>query len=333
MTDPHAKRAQRLLRCYPPAWRERYGEEFTQLLIDDIAERPRSLTRTADVVRSGLLARLAGAGLTGDALEAEQRLRAGLAALGVAVGAFLAFGVSIWSQLAIDWQWSAPDAPATKTAMVVMWGAVVALMVLAVLAAIPLVWAVGRAFVSGQGRPLLLPVATVVLGLAVLLVGSVHFGQGWPGTGGHPWDGRDIVPDSAARVLWAATLWVTSYWAHPGALGSFPATEVAWMAVSPIALLAVFAGVATILRRLPLSRRALRYESWIGMATVVAMAVFLSGAGTWLISGSPGPRALFRVGAIHWICLALMAAALLLAFRAAQRIFAATTEVLSKEEP
>ena len=56
MSDPHAKRAQRLLRCYPSAWRARYGQEFTQLLIDDMSERPRSMTRTADVVRSGLLA-------------------------------------------------------------------------------------------------------------------------------------------------------------------------------------------------------------------------------------------------------------------------------------
>jgi hypothetical protein len=326
MTDPRgqtAKRAQRLLRCYPRAWRERYGAEFTQLLIDDITERPRSLRRTADVVRSGLLARLAGAGLTGDALDPQQQLRAGLAALGVALSAFLAVGISIWSQLAIDWQWSAPAAPATRTAMVVMWGAVIAFVILFVLAAVPLVWSLGRAFASGRARGLLLPAASVALGLVVLIAGSVHFGHGWPGTGGHPWDGRDVVPDPVARFAWAATLWVSSYWAHPGALGSFPAAEIVWMVVSPIALLAVFVGVAKILRRLPLSTRALRYESWIGVATVLAMAGFLAGTGSWLISGEPGPRALYRVGAIHWVSMALMTATLVLGFRAAQRALAA----------
>jgi hypothetical protein len=207
--------------------------------------------------------------------------------------------------------------------MVVMWGAVVAFVVFALLAAVPVVWSLGRAFATGDARGLRIPAALVALGLMVLIAGSVHFGHGWPGTGGHPWDGRDIVPDPVARFAWAATLWVTSYWAHPGALGSFPVIEVAWMAVSPIALLATVIGTVKLLRRLPLSTRALRYESWIGMAAVLAMAVFMAGTATWLVSGEPGPRALYRVGAIHWVSMALMAAALVLGFRAAERALAA----------
>jgi hypothetical protein len=56
-------RAERLIRWYPKAWRSRYGEEFAELLIDDITERPRSTARTLDVARGGILARLAAAGL------------------------------------------------------------------------------------------------------------------------------------------------------------------------------------------------------------------------------------------------------------------------------
>ena len=63
--DPAAQRAARLLRWYPKAWRSRYGEEFTELLISDIDERPRSQSRTADVIRGGIVARLADAGLCG----------------------------------------------------------------------------------------------------------------------------------------------------------------------------------------------------------------------------------------------------------------------------
>ncbi len=37
-----ARRAARLLGWYPKTWRSRYGEEFTELLISDIGERPRS---------------------------------------------------------------------------------------------------------------------------------------------------------------------------------------------------------------------------------------------------------------------------------------------------
>jgi hypothetical protein len=53
------RRARRLLRWYPQAWRRRYGEEFVELLIADIEERPRSPRRTLDVARQGLAARFA----------------------------------------------------------------------------------------------------------------------------------------------------------------------------------------------------------------------------------------------------------------------------------
>lgn len=327
MNDPSraaARRAKRLLRFYPPAWRARYAEEFTQLLIDDISERPRSLVRTADVCRSGLLARLAGAGLTEDSLEPHRQIRASLAALGVALSVFLAFGVAIWSQLTFGWQWSAPATPATKVGMLMMSGAALAFIALAVLAAIPLIWTLFGTFIRGQARGLGLPLTAMAVGLAILVVGSIHFGHGWPGTGGHPWSGRDIVPDFAARFCWAATLWITSYWAHPGALSTFPASEIAWMVASPIALFAIGLGAARTLRRLSTSPSVLRYETWLGMAAAAAMATFLAGADSWIVSGGPAPRGLFRVGTIDAVGVAVMAAALILAFRAAQRALAAS---------
>ena len=58
------RRARRLVRWYPKEWRARYGEEFTQLLVDDISERPHSWHRTLDVARSGLAAQLAQRQLT-----------------------------------------------------------------------------------------------------------------------------------------------------------------------------------------------------------------------------------------------------------------------------
>lgn len=53
------RRARRLLRWYPRRWRARYGDEFAQLLIDDISDRPHSWRRTLDVAQSGLAVRLA----------------------------------------------------------------------------------------------------------------------------------------------------------------------------------------------------------------------------------------------------------------------------------
>jgi hypothetical protein len=316
------RRAARLLRFYPPAWRERYGDEFCQLLIDEFEERPRSWARTADVARSGLLARLAHAGLAGDLLDADQQRRASLAALGWSLAAFFAFGIAVWSQLTIGWQWSAPAVSATRAGMVVMSIAVLAIIALALLSALPILSALVVAALRDRGRALARPLALTVAGLATLILGSVHFGHGWPGTGGHPWADRGLVPAEVARFCWAATLWISSYWAHPGALGAFPTAEIAWMLVSPIALFAFLRGVAGLLRGLQLSRRVLWYEARLGIAGAAAMAVFLAGSACWIVSGGPSPRGLFRTGAIDALGLVVMAAALVLGFRASTRAVA-----------
>jgi hypothetical protein len=48
------ERAARLLRWYPRTWRERYGEEFAELLVADIEERPRSTAAVTAVRRAEL---------------------------------------------------------------------------------------------------------------------------------------------------------------------------------------------------------------------------------------------------------------------------------------
>ena len=318
-TRSAGRRAERLARCYPPAWRARYGDEFTLLLVDDICERPRSWRRTADVLRSGLLARLAYAGLAGRVLAGQEQLRASLTALGCVLAGFLVFGVSMWAQLTIGWQWSAPAAPATTVAMLVMSAALLLFVLLAVLGAVPLVWISCRTLARRDSRGLLVPMLMTVGGAVIFVLGSRHFAHGWPGTGGHRWAERGLVPSAVAAFSWAATLWVSSYWAHPGALSSFPVAELAWMAVGPLALLTSLAGAVGSLRRLPLSAAVLRYELWLAAVGGAAMSLFLAGASSWVVSGGPAPRQLFRVGAIDDIGLVVMAAALVIALRVVQR--------------
>src|ERR1700676_108801 len=53
--DAAERRARRLLRWYPTSWRGRFGDEFTELLISEFEEQPRSWRRTANVVSSGTL--------------------------------------------------------------------------------------------------------------------------------------------------------------------------------------------------------------------------------------------------------------------------------------
>ena len=322
-TGPAARRAARLLRWYPRPWRSRYGEEFTELLIADIGERPRSRSRTADVIRSGIVARLADVGLCGGATraatQAAAQVRASLASLACCAAVFLGFGGAMWSQLVIGWQWSEPDTAGVTVATFVMSGAMLAFAVLALLAALPVAWSVVTRLARGRPPGLLGPSLLVLAGLAIVVAGGRHFGNGWPGTGGHPWAGQGLVPGGVAAFSWASTLSVSSFWAHPAALAAFPAAELAWMALSPLAVASVVAGAATVIRRTELSPGILDFEIRLGGAACVTMVVFLGGCCAWVADRVPGPGNLFHAGAIDLAGVAVMIAALGVARQAARQ--------------
>lgn len=317
MTAPDI-RAGRLLRWYPAGWRDRYGAEFTELLVADLAERPRCWRRTADVAASGALARLSQAGLGGQRLAAADQARASLAALGCALAVFLTAGTAVWSQLLVGWQWSPPSTRAAAVATVVMTGTLLFFLALAVLAAAPVGWQLARGR-FGTARPGRTHLLLIAVSLLVLIIGGRHMANGWPGTGGHPWPQRGLVPGGVAAFGWAMTLSVTSYWAHPAALLAFPAAELAWMVLSPAALAGLSTGLAGLVRRLDLPPRLLRYQAWLGALAAAGMAVFLAAAASWVLAGSHGPGTLFRPGAIDVAALAAMALALLVGGQALRR--------------
>ncbi|HEY2288730.1 MAG TPA: hypothetical protein VGH88_23550, partial [Streptosporangiaceae bacterium] len=292
-------RAARLLRWYPRAWRSRYGEEFAELLVADIEERPRSRSRTADVIRGGIMARLGDAGLC-DAGRVPGRgthpASASLASLACCAAVFVSVGGAMWSQLTTGWQWSAPRTAGVTAAMLAMSAAMLALAALAVLAVLPVAWRVA----AGRAPGLRGPSALFLAGLVVVVAGGRHFGNGWPGTGGHPWAHQGLVPGGVAAFSWASTLSVSSFWAHPAALAAFPAAELAWMALSPLAVAGAVTGAAAVVRRAGLSPRVLRFETWLGRLACAAMAVFLAGTCAWVapLLGVGGAGSLFRPGAI-----------------------------------
>ena len=313
------RRAERLLGAYPRAWRARYGEEFVELLLADFEDRPRSLRRSADVFASGILARLRVAGLAGASARSADELRASLAALGCAVAAFFTFGVAMWSQVTIGWRWEPPASAAVAGGMLAMSAAVLLIAVLAVLAAVPMVWAFVRAMRSPTAK-LLRPPVLVTVGSTVLVTGTRHFEDRWPGTGGHPWSYHALVSSGVAAFGWSATRGVSSYWMHPGALRTFPVAEVAWMPISLAAILCTAVGLTKTVRRLELSKRTMRYEARLAGGAVAAMVVFIGGAGSWVIADdAPGPTGIYRVGVIDVVGLVAMSIALIAAYRAATR--------------
>ena len=227
MTDRDStvrRRAARLLSCYPREWRARYGEEFTELLMAEMEERPHSFRRVLDVARGGFVARLAVAGVAGQPLDRRTQPGRCLVTLGATVSCFLVLALALWAQLTIGWQWAWPSSVPTELAMVIMTVAVVLVAALFVAAAAPILALALAAILRGRGRPLLRPMLLVVLGLALLVIGTHHFANGWPGTGGHSWTHQGLVPGGVAAYAWASTLFVTSYSAPPGRAGALPRT-------------------------------------------------------------------------------------------------------------
>ncbi len=286
----------------------------------DIRERPRSAARTRDVARGGILARLAAAGLAGLPIRApaardarDRQVRASLGSLGCCLAVFLAFGAALWSQLTIGWQWSPSASTPATVATVVTSVMMLALLAMAALAVLPVLCAVAVSAARRQRGSLAVPSAVLIAATAVLFAGGRHFGNGWPGTGGH----RGLVPAGLAAFEWATSLSVSAYWAHPAALAAFPAAELAWMAVSPVAAACAVIAAAPRVRRAELPPGLLTFEARLGTVACAAMAVFLAGCSCWVATG--GQRSLFHAGLIDVAGVAMMALALGAAQQAARR--------------
>lgn len=317
----HARRAERLLRWYPRVWRERYGEEFAELLVAEMAERPRSAARTIDVARSGIVARLALAGLAGTpvpgaaAADPRRRVRVSLGTLGAALAVCLAFGAAMWSQLTIAWEWTSPSdaSPPSIRVTVVMSAAILAFFALAVLAAGGVGYAIARNF----HRRLLAPLLALGTAAALLAFGGHHFLYQWPGSGGHGENGAllPVIPAGLQAFAWSLTYWFDAGWLHWSWLTNGPGGwDLAWMAASPLALAAAGAAAVTLVRRAELSPRVLAYETRLAALACAAMGVFLGGCGYWIYAGRiPG---LAHAGLIDIAATALLALALAIACQA-----------------
>lgn len=310
-------RAARLLRWYPKAWRERYGEEFAELLIADIDDRPVSAARALDVARAGLLARLAAAGLSelhiGRLADPGRQVRASLATLCATLTFCLALAAALWSQLAIAWERTAPAAPpSTKQGALVMSAAFLAFLALAVSAVVP----VACEIIAHFDKRLLVPLLALAVAVTMLAFGAHHFIYQWPGTGGHGEKGWPLsaVPAGFQAFAWSVSYWFSSAWGHWSWLAGFGGWELAWMAASPLALAVAMAAAVTLLRRVELPRQLLAYETRLAAVACLVAGLFLVGCGSWVFRGRhpvgvidayPG---LIDIGATGCLALALAAA-------------------------
>ncbi len=83
-----------LLRWYPPAWRERYGEELLLYMQDSFGPEKPPLTARLSVAAGGLRERARESGLTGDSAPVHERIRAGMLTVLVSWAAMVMAGAS-----------------------------------------------------------------------------------------------------------------------------------------------------------------------------------------------------------------------------------------------
>jgi hypothetical protein len=191
------------------------------------------------------------------------------------------------------------------------------LLCLTVLAALPVLAAVVGRIARGRPPRLISPAVVLVAALAVLIAGGRHFENNWVGTGGH----HALVPSGLAAFIWALTLFVSSWWAHPALFATLPASERAWMAISPFVLAAAVASAAALVRRVRLSPRVAAFEACLGLLGCVTMAAFVGCYGVWVTENARLEPALpmgLSVGATNATIIALLALAVAVAAQAAR---------------
>src|SRR4029079_19007712 len=119
---------------------ERYGDEFVELLIDDMHERGHSSRTALSVVHGACVARAREAGVGATPLGASEQVDASMTTLVWALGVCFLVGITIWSQVVIGWRWEPPSGHAVAVAMVLMSAAAASVSALALVAAIPIAW-------------------------------------------------------------------------------------------------------------------------------------------------------------------------------------------------
>jgi hypothetical protein len=267
-----SRTAARLLRCFPPTWRARYGDEL-QALVVDMSDGGRVPWRTrADLVRAAGREQVRAAGLRNDGTP-DARIRGG-ASLVLWAWALFVFAGAVVQKTSEHWQQALPGNHPLATV------AFAALIATAALASV-LVLA-GIAVASPSLRRLLRE-------------------------GGWSRIQRGIVTASiATAVAIAATvglvLWAHSLTAHQraGADAAYACAFAVWALSGLGTLLAWTKAAVRTERSLQLSAQALAAQARLAAGVAGAMTVMTAETATWWIAVAVRtPAALTGSGAAH----------------------------------
>jgi hypothetical protein len=285
------RRATRLLRWYPPAWRERYGAEFADHLEQEFADRPVDLRRSVNVAFKGLAARASEVGLSSGAVGPAGQTRAALGTSFALSGLMAVIALNFWSWVMLQWSarhYHPIPVDATTGVLTVATGLLLLALVAMVLTV--LVSAV-RQIVRRRGRRIIGPLVFAMGSVAFLFYAlppwlpSMFARYSHMFQGGYRW----THPGPAAYGLASIAKFVTQPWVSmwdPGISGE-PTSQAVMNDLAPLAVLVFVVAMAFLTRRVEL----LRISERLGSATVLLLGtlsgVFLITIVVWFTVGGP----------------------------------------------
>jgi len=263
-------RARLVARCYPAAWRERYGEELVELLEDSFGDAALSARAVADLVRGGLRQRWRAAALTwGIARGAtpQDRARAGTLGVGVAWALTMVAGL-VFAKFSEHWDvLTQPSRRAVPAAAVLTMQAAAVLGVLACASSLivsrrALMRLVAR---SGWSR-LVRPWRSAAVALFALVVATL------------------------ALVRWAHHLSAAQ---RNGASAPYTHAFLAWGVLVGACVVTVVAAAARLAVGLEYSRHELRQLAAVDLLATTALGVVVASTVLWWVSLSGGASHFF----------------------------------------
>jgi hypothetical protein len=310
------RRAMRLLRWYPPAWRERYGEEFVDHLEQELADRPINLGRTINIAYKGFVARVSDIGLSNDEVSSERLTRAALGTSFALIALMAVIMLDFWSRAMLAWsgrRYHPIPVSATTGILTVAMG-----LLLVVLVAIVLTIAVSvaRQIVHGNARPLVGPsVLAIVSGGFLLYVARffprmlaqyIHGAHGFQGI-------RLSRPGQFVSALAQITWELTQRWVAAWNQG-IPSASTIQTVVNdcvPIVMFVFGVALALLIRRVELPRIGARLVFSTMALLGWLIGVFFVAYLAWSAFGGPSNYEYFFpesrwLGVVYLIFLALV---------------------------
>jgi hypothetical protein len=245
----------RLLRWYPQAWRDRYGDEFVALLEDCSSDRRLTLAARSAIAGSGMRERARHVGLFGDTSAPRERVRAGFLLVLCAWSMYVVAGAS-FSKLSEHF-----DSHVSAESRALPWGAFDVVQKVAVLAAI----------LVGVGAVVAIPALTKFLRAG-----------GWPTISRHVRRATAVTATALIASVGLITLAHSlSSAQRNGDDWPYTAAFVLW-AVLIVATLALWTITAVVVaRRLALTRSALAIETLLAGALTAAMVAMTAATAIW----------------------------------------------------